>query len=132
MWVTQIAQRVSDEALAVLPKEDILRVFPKKVKTAKSSLILKAPKTEGSVRKQYLTGPLMEEIKRRLAEIESNKEFFGSDYQDYGLLICNADGAPSNRKPWKSSLRRCSVKWDLRIRFSFRASANRDRCTKYA
>ena len=98
LWVTQIAQRVSDEALAVLPKEDILRVFPKKVKTAKSSLILKAPKTEGSVRKQYLTGPLMEEIKRRLAEIESNKEFFGSDYQDYGLLICNADGSPIEPK----------------------------------
>lgn len=98
LWITQIVQRVSDEALEQLPKEDVIKVFPKKVASSKSSMILKGPKTEGSVRKQYLTWPLLVEIKERMDEIKRNKEFFGKEYQDYGLLLCNADGTPIDPK----------------------------------
>ena len=66
LWIKRILQRVSDESLATLPREEIIHVFPKKKKTSKSSLILKAPKTEESYRKLYLTTPLVEEIQRRL------------------------------------------------------------------
>jgi len=93
-WVTQTVQRVSDEALAALPKHEIIRVFPKMIKNSKSSIILKGPKTEGSTRKQYLTSPLLLEIKERLEQIERNKAFFGDEYNDYGLLICQSDGRP--------------------------------------
>lgn len=73
-------------------------MFPKKKKTSKSSLILKAPKTEESYRKLYLTTPLVEEIQRRLDEIADNKAVFGSEYQDQGLLLCFADGSPIEPK----------------------------------
>lgn len=98
MWITQIVQRVSDKSLAELPKEEIIKVFPKKVSTSTSSLILKGPKTEGSYRKQYLTTPLLQEIKQRLDTIRGNKEFFGAEYQDHGLLFCQADGTPLDPK----------------------------------
>ncbi|MDR0287301.1 MAG: site-specific integrase [Clostridiales bacterium] len=98
LWITQEVQRVSDQALAVLPKNEILRVFPKDVPTAKTSLILKTPKTEGSIRKQYLTSPLLQEIKARLADINANKDFFGGEYKDYDLLICKPDGRPIDSK----------------------------------
>lgn len=98
LWITQEVQRVSDKALEVLPKNEIIRVFPKQVSSAKSSMILKAPKTEGSHRKQYLTTPLLHEIKERMATIKSNKEILGSEYQDYGLLICKPDGKPIDPK----------------------------------
>ena len=98
MWITQIVQRVSDQSLKELPKEEIIRVFPKKILTSKSSMILKGPKTEGSTRKQYLTVPLMEEIKVRLEEIKRDKKFLGREYQDYGLLLCNPDGTPLDPK----------------------------------
>ena len=62
LWIKRILQRVSDESLATLPREEIIHVFPKKKKTSKSSLILKAPGTEESYRKLYLTTPLVEEI----------------------------------------------------------------------
>jgi hypothetical protein len=98
LWITQEVQRVSDKSLEVLPKNEIIRVIPKQVKTAKSSLILKAPKTEGSCRKQYLTTPLLREIKERMEEIKANKEFFSKEYQDYGLLLCRPDGRPIDPK----------------------------------
>lgn len=94
LWITQILARVSDESLKVLPKERIVHVFPKQNSRARSSLILKVPKTDGSFRKQYLTAPLVEEIMHRLHEIQENKEILGSDYHDYGLLICQPDGRP--------------------------------------
>ena len=40
LWIKRILQRVSDESLATLPREEIIHVFPKKKKTSKSSLIL--------------------------------------------------------------------------------------------
>ena len=93
-WITQEVQRVSDDSLKVLPQNEIIKVFPKELKRSKSHLILKLPKTEGSYRKQFLTTPLLQEIKERLQEIEDDKSFFGAAYKDYGLLICKPDGRP--------------------------------------
>ena len=98
LWIKQEVQRVSDEALEELPKNEIIRVFPKQLSTAKSSLILKAPKTDGSVRKIYLTSPLLHEINERLAQIRKHKERLGSAYNDYGLLLCKPDGSPIDPK----------------------------------
>lgn len=98
LWITRQIQRVSDKAIGVLPKNEVLRIFPKQVPTSQSSLILKGPKTEDSHRKQYLTTPLLAELRKRLAEIEENKRFFQEEYHDYGLLICQADGRPLDPK----------------------------------
>ncbi len=98
LWITRQIQRVSDKAIDVLPKQEVLQIFPKQVPTAKSSLILKGPKTEDSHRKQYLTAPLLKELRKRLMEIEENKSFFQEEYQDYGLLICQANGRPIDPK----------------------------------
>jgi integrase len=94
LWITQTVQRVSDRSLAELPQSEIIRVFPKQVPSSKSSMILKGPKTEGSYRKQYLTAPLMLEIKERLNVIERYKRFYEEEYNDYGLLFCQPDGRP--------------------------------------
>ena len=94
LWITQIIERVSDESLKQLPRERIVQVFPKLAPQARSTLVLKAPKTDDSFRKQYLTAPLLEEILGRIAEIQKNKEFLGPEYHDYGLLICQPDGKP--------------------------------------
>lgn len=94
LWITRQVQRVSDQALATLPETEVLKVFPKQMNNAKSSLILKAPKTESSYRKQYLTGPLLQEMRERLDVIQARKNFLGDEYYDYGLLICQGDGRP--------------------------------------
>ena len=111
MWISQILERVSDESLKTLSKEKIAKVFPKQFSSAKSRLVLKTPKTEGSLRKQYLTRPLVQEIKERIAEINKAKEFLGPGYQDNGFLICQSDGRPvdpnnlcKSFKEWQSTM----------------------------
>ena len=94
LWITQIVERVSDKSLKELPKERIIQIFPKQTSMSSSCMILKAPKTDESFRKQYLTTPLLKEVLCRLREIKENKELLGRDYHDYGLLICQPDGRP--------------------------------------
>jgi integrase len=119
LWITQQVQRVSDNSLLVIPKNEIIRVFPKIIPSAKSSLILKGPKTEGSVRKNYLTTPLLQEIKERLNQIKRNKEFFGSDYQDYGLLLCHPDGRPIESKFFGQQIKRWQEKLGIHEQIEF-------------
>ena len=44
LWITRQIQRVSDEAIGKLPKQEVIRLFPKQVRTSKSTLILKGPR----------------------------------------------------------------------------------------
>ena len=62
-------------------------------------------------RKQYLTSPLVQEIKERIAEINRAKESLGPEYQDNELLICQPDGRPidpnnlcKSFKEWQSAM----------------------------
>ena len=92
--INQTLQRVSDKSLALLPDNEIIKTFPKIKTNSTSTLILKLPKTEGSDRKQYLPEPLVCEVKARLRQIERDKEQYGCDYHDHGLLISWPNGDP--------------------------------------
>ena len=94
LWITQTIQRVSEEALSKIPKDEIIRIFPKQKDFAKSLLILKTPKTDDSERKLFLNAILIEEIRHRIQQIENCKSFFGSEYHDYGLLFSQPNGDP--------------------------------------
>ena len=109
--ITQTVQRVSDKALSLIPKSDIIHVFPKCNSTSKTSLITKLPKTKKSVRSQYMTIPLMEEIRERMADIEDNKQLLGQEYHDYGLLICQMHGRPFDPKDFNAKLK----KWETKL-----------------
>jgi len=109
-WITQEVQRVSDKSLSDLPQNEIVRIFPKEVSTSKSHLILKAPKTDGSYRKQYLTTPLLQEISERLRDIAEYKELYGSEYKDYGLLLCKPDGRPCDPHAFSKVFKRYQAK----------------------
>ena len=84
-------------------------------------MILKGPKTEDSHRKQYLTTPLLDELRGRLARIEENKAFFREEYRDYGLLICQTDGRPVDpknlEKSFKEHQKRIGIPENERIDF---------------
>jgi len=108
LWVKQTLQRVEEDALNEVSQEDIIKVFPKKKKDAKSVLILKKPKTDESERTGFLNSYLQDEISQRMVQIERDKEYFGAEYHDYGLLLCWPNGDPieprrmdSNFKKWQ-------------------------------
>ncbi len=96
--INKTLQRVSDEALRLLPDEEIQYIFPKKVETSTSSLVLKDPKTDLSTRKVYLNSKVRERIVKRLAQIEMNKAYHGDRYNDFKLLFSLPNGDPIEPK----------------------------------
>ena len=113
LWISRQVQRVSDDSIRELPKEELIEVFPKKVAGSKSSLILKSPKTAGSHRKQYLTVPLIHEIAERLQDIQRCKDFFREEYHDHGLLICQPDGTPLDPCYLVRGFRKCQLEMGI-------------------
>ena len=101
--INKTLQRVSLEALDILPKDDLIYTFPKVTLDTKSILVLKKPKTRDSNRVNYITPPLKEDLMLRKQQIEKDKAYYGDDYKDYNLVFCFEDGRPVEPK-------RCS-KW---------------------
>jgi len=121
LMIKQQVQRVEDEDLVHTPKDKIICIFPKHVTAAKTSLVLKNLKWDGEARKVFILQPLAEEIKARMNDIERNKDFFGSEYQGYKLLLCKPDGRPIDPKDigplfksWQASI---GIAKDERIDF---------------
>ena len=92
--IHQALQRANDEDLALIPESEILFKFPKQRLESTSTLILKLPKTEDSDRIVFLPVQLVREIEARLRQIERDKEQYGDDYNDYGLLFSWPNGDP--------------------------------------
>ena len=96
--INKTLQRIADEALRVLPDEEIQFVFPKKAESSTSKLVLKDPKTDLSTRKVYLNQKGRDRIAKRLFQIERNKAYHGDNYHDYNLLFCLPNGDPIEPK----------------------------------
>lgn len=58
----------------------------------KTTYIEKEPKNENSYRTLKVPGVIMEELKKRKAIIECDKESKGGAYEDNGFISCQADG----------------------------------------
>lgn len=111
-------QRVSKEALKELQPEEIYHIFPAKKKNPKSVLVLKKCKTEKSDRFVKLPEPLIAEIKQRTQRIEKEKEFHGSDYNDYGLLLCYDNGNPIEPARMQEMFREWQRESGLKVPFN--------------
>lgn len=93
--IDRVIDRVSKENVKKLSKMDIMFTFPNLYPGTKTAIVLKQPKTDGSVRvveapKNVLEAlALLKEMQDRL------KQELGSDgYMDYDLVICQANGRP--------------------------------------
>ena len=112
--VCRTLQRVSKEALRMLPNDGIQMEFPTKVPDKKSVLVLKDPKTNESNRIVYITPILRRELMMRKAQVEKEKAFMGEDYTDFGLVFSLEDGYPVEPK----LLEKWFKKWQQRTELS--------------
>jgi integrase len=96
--IDKTLQRVSKEALAFLPRDNLIFTFPCKEDGKKSVLILKKPKTDSSDRYVYMTEQLRTELLERIEQIAREKAFLGKQYSDFGLVIALEDGSPVEPK----------------------------------
>lgn len=108
-WVhiKQSLARIKESALTKTDPRHIFFVFPKAKQNSTTVLVLKCPKTKQSNRTVQITKQLAEEIEKRLAHINHCKEFFGADYQDYELLICQDNGRPFDIRNLQRQFTKC-------------------------
>lgn len=86
--------RVSLEAMQKLKEKDIIKIFPTQKPHATTRLVLKTPKTETSNRVVWLPKTVALVLRRYKDEQTELKEFLGTAYNDYSLVIALDNGNP--------------------------------------
>lgn len=95
LYIDRIIDRVDKKLIEKLPKMDILFHFPNLYPGTPTLIVLKQPKTEGSIRTVYIPETVAKKL-QKLKEMQMKlKQELGDDgYMDYGLIICQANGRP--------------------------------------
>ena len=114
IYVNKQLQRVSLTALEKLSGNEIYLRFPKANTHVTTTLVLKEPKTASSVRKIFLPRTVALMLKERKRTIHYFKDYLGSDYNDYNLVICYENGTPIEGDKIRESLNKLIKDNDLR------------------
>lgn len=102
-------QRVDKTAMKSLEPKDVLFLYPQSSKRNTSMLVLKKPRTESSIRRDFIPATVAHQLKAWKREQERAKEALGGEYTDYNLFLANGLGHPMERtritalfNTWKS------------------------------
>lgn len=83
------------EALRKQGRDDIFFIFPEWKKTnCTTSLVLKSPKTESSVRNIFIPEAVADALEANRQKQEMMKSDLGPEYQDYNIVIAQPNGRP--------------------------------------
>lgn len=93
--VDRVIDRVSKDAMSKLSKMEILYQFPNLYPGTRTTIVLKRPKTKGSIRLAEIPTSILQ----ALSTLEEMQEQLKTDlgptgYIDYNLVICQANGRP--------------------------------------
>lgn len=86
--------RISQSAMQKLKEKDIIKIFPTQKPHCTTRLVLKTPKTETSNRTVWLPTTLAQLLVQYKKDQQELKEFLGSVYNDYNLVIALENGNP--------------------------------------
>ena len=108
-------QKDSLNALAHRGRSQVIFTFPEWKQTdSTTSLVLKSPKTESSVRKVYLPRTVALALREVKSTQDALKLLIGDEYADYGLVIAHEDGRPYEERQIAALLRKLIADCDLR------------------
>ena len=111
--VNKELQRVTRDALQLLEKKDVVRVFPAKTSRTTTVLVLKTPKTEGSTRKIFLPRTVANMLVDWKQEQDYVKEALGDEYQDYNLVMSGSVGFPMEQSTIEMAFQKLIKEHDL-------------------
>ncbi len=95
LYIDRVIDRVDKKLSDTLTKMDILFRFPNLYPGTRTLIVLKQPKTEGSIRNVYIPETVAQKLKVLKQMQDKLKIELGDDgYMDYGLIICQANGRP--------------------------------------
>ncbi|MBS6194508.1 MAG: site-specific integrase [Clostridiales bacterium] len=106
LYINKELQRVAKEALNALDGKDVLLVFPAESKRNKTVQVLKAPKTDSSVRKIFLPKSVAEMLIAWKQEQEEIKAILGDEYMDYNLVMASTYGLPVGGSVLRNSMKK--------------------------
>ena len=86
--------RVNAAAMQKLKEKDIIKIFPTQKPHCTTRLVLKTPKTETSNRTVWLPRTVAQLLVQYKKDQQELKEFLGSAYNDYNLVIALENGNP--------------------------------------
>lgn len=94
IYIEKTLQRAGLKEISEAPDGTIIKQFPSIMGAEKTALILKTPKTDSSIRRIYLPATVARLLIAHKQVQEQQRDFFGSDYHDYGLVISQTNGNP--------------------------------------
>lgn len=108
-------QKDSLEALARRGRSQVMFTFPEWKQThSTTSLVLKSPKTESSVRTVFLPRTVALALRQVRKSQEEVKLLIGDEYSDYNLVIAHEDGRPYEERQIAALLRALIQEHDLK------------------
>lgn len=95
LYIDRVIDRVDRKLMDKLPKMDIMFKFPNLYPGTRTVIVLKQPKTDGSIRNVYTPETVSHKLMVLKRMQDKLKQELGDDgYMDYGLMICQANGRP--------------------------------------
>lgn len=94
VYIDKELLRCSKRAIETLSKKDVYKIFPALMPNTSTRLVLKAPKTESSIRKVWMPKTVAYMLREWKKAQDELKEFLGDEYTDFNLVIALANGRP--------------------------------------
>ena len=94
-------------------RSTVLFTFPDLKQGAKTSLVLKDPKTASSVRTVFLPDTVSNALREMKVSQESDKNLLGAAYTDYNMVLAHQDGRPYEEHQIADKLRKLIQKYNL-------------------
>ena len=105
--------RVDNGAMEKLDRKDIIACFPALRPGNSTTLVLKAPKTKTSVRRVWIPQTLKYILQAWKKEQDELKEVYGSDYQDYNMVVAHENGRPVESRLIDKAIRELAERENL-------------------
>lgn len=116
VYINKELKRCDKSSLEDLRRRErsgVLFTFPDLKQGAKTSLVLKDPKTASSVRTVFLPGTVTTALQRMKTAQEADKELLGAAYRDYNMVLAHQDGRPYEEHQIADKLRKLIQKYNL-------------------
>ena len=94
-------------------RSTVLFMFPDLKQGAKTSFVLKDPKTASSIRTVFLPGTVTTALREMRVSQETDKALLGAAYLDYNMVLAHQDGRPYEEHQIADKLRELIQKNDL-------------------
>ena len=113
IYIDKELQRADYSVMQTLNNKDVYMIFPSVMEGATTRLVLKAPKTESSVRRIWLPKTLAYILRKWQDSQNELKEFLGDEYQDYDLVVAQKNGRPCDGRVIEKEFERLKKKAEL-------------------